>query len=329
MTTAAATDSPLIHENGTPKSSPRDVFMYLLVILMLYTSVCALFSLVFHYIDMLFPDRLDLLPYTYQRPSDSIRFSVATLCVVFPVYVWGSRFLARDLAANPAKRDARIRKWLLYLTLFLAGLLIICDLVSLIYNFLGGELTTRFLLKVLSILVVAAAVFRFYLYELHRDPAAPARAERIYFFGGSACVAALVLIGFIVAGSPSRSRLARFDRQRVIDLQKLQQNIVDYWKKKNALPASLDRMSDNISGFTPPHDPSSGASYGYRVKGPLAFELCANFSVPSTEEPPSWQPPYGISYGNWQHGAGTVCFARSIDPDLYGKQNAQIQPRKP
>src|SRR5438132_4874360 len=43
-------------------------------------------------------------------------------------------------------------KWLIYLTLFVAALIIIGDLVSLIYNFLGGDVTIKFVLKALSVL---------------------------------------------------------------------------------------------------------------------------------------------------------------------------------
>ncbi|MGD0288671.1 MAG: DUF5671 domain-containing protein [Candidatus Binataceae bacterium] len=301
------------------KSSPRDVFMYLLVILMLYAAVTEFLILAFDYINLLLPDPLDRNYYSFSRPHDSIRFAIATLCVVFPVYLWGSRFLNRDMAANPDKREAKVRRWMIYLTLFLAGLIIVGDLVSLIYNFLGGDLTARFILKAATILLVAGLIFRYYLYELHRDPAALPAVMRAIALGATVVVAALVIIGFAVAGSPERSRLERYDRQRVSDLGKLQEKIVDYRAKKKQLPASLDLLNDAISGFTPPRDPSSNSPYEYRATGPLSFELCANFSLPSgSEEPATWIPPYGIPGSNWKHAASHVCFARSIDPQLHG-----------
>jgi hypothetical protein len=301
------------------KGSPRDVFMYLLVILMLYAAVIELLILAFDYIDLLLPDALERNIYSYDRPHDSIRFAIATLCVVFPVYLWGSRFLNRDMAANPEKREARVRRWMIYLTLFLAGLIIVCDLVSLIYKFLGGDLTARFVLKVASILIVAGVIFRYYLLELHRDPSESSPVMRAIALAATTIVAALVIIGFVVAGSPGRSRLERFDGQRVTDLGRLQGEIVAYRGKKQQLPASLDQLNDAISGFTSPRDPATNSPYEYRVTGPLSFELCANFSLArESEEQPTWQPPYGIANSNWKHGAGHVCFARSIDPKLHG-----------
>jgi Domain of unknown function (DUF5671) len=145
---AAAADEPTAN---SVKSSPRDVFMHLLVILMLYSAVTELLILAFDYINLMLPDPLERNSYSFTEPHDSIRFAIAALCVVFPVYLWGSRFLNRDMVANPDKRGARVRKWMIYLTLFLAGLIIVGDLVCLIYNFLGGDLTARFLLKVASV----------------------------------------------------------------------------------------------------------------------------------------------------------------------------------
>src|SRR5271155_782978 len=139
---------------------------------------------------------------------------------------------------------------MIYLTLFLAGLLIVGDLVSLIYKFLGGDLTARFVLKVASIFIVAGAIFRYYLLELHRDPAALSPVMRAIALAATTTVAALVIIGFVVAGSPGRSRLERFDSQRVTDLGRLQGEIVTYRAKKQKLPASLDQLNDAISGFT-------------------------------------------------------------------------------
>jgi hypothetical protein len=61
-----------------------------------------------------------------------------------------------------------IRKWLIYFTLFAAALIIIGDLVTLLNRFLEGELTVRFLLKVLAVFFVAGSVFYYYLWDLRK-----------------------------------------------------------------------------------------------------------------------------------------------------------------
>lgn len=151
------------------KSGPRDFFMHLLSIVMLYASAIAFSTLIFQYINLLIPD---VIQENYYGVSDSIkglaRGALATLIVVFPVYVWVSWFLSKDYSKNPEKRDLRIRKWLLYFTLFAAAIVLVVDLVTLVRNFLEGGLTTSFLLKVLTVGFVASSIFGYYLNDIKK-----------------------------------------------------------------------------------------------------------------------------------------------------------------
>ena len=138
----------------TNKNQPRDVFLYLLSIISLVASTIGIGILLFQYINVYFPD---VISDPYFSPSNyygTIRSALAALIVFFPVYLWVSRFLKKDIDENPEKRELKIRKWLLYLTLFVASLTIIGDLIALIYNFLNGELTLRFVYKILSIFFI-------------------------------------------------------------------------------------------------------------------------------------------------------------------------------
>ncbi|MDP3762802.1 MAG: DUF5671 domain-containing protein, partial [bacterium] len=144
---------------GLPaQAGPKDIFLHLLSIVALYVSAGSFIALIFQYIDVYFPDPVADGYYSLQSAYSGIRWSVAILIVVFPVYVWASWFLGKMYQILPERRELKIRKWLLYFTLFAAALIIIGDLVSLIYNFLQGELTARFLLKILAVGVLAAAV---------------------------------------------------------------------------------------------------------------------------------------------------------------------------
>lgn len=327
-------DANLIHKPDSPRDSlanlihskPRDVFIYLLVIIMLYTSVCMLLTLLFDYVDIGFPDPLD----SSANQLESIRMAVAVLVVTFPVYLWASRFIARDLAAHPEKSELSIRRWLLFLTLFLAALLIIGDLIALVYSFMGGDLTARFVLKVSAILVVAGAVFGYYRYELRRAPTEFSNEARWFVRLSTAATAAAIVTGFVLAGSPARERLVRTDLRRISDLSALQNEIVSYYRAKNTLPQSLDQLTNSISGFRSPNDPQSQSPYEYRVTGTLSFQLCANFSMPTVQErPPAYSPP-GLRNGwNWSHEAGRGCFTRTIDPAFYGGRPVPRVPPAP
>lgn len=311
-------------ENETKiKSSPKDVFMHLFAIILLYVSAGSFLTVVFQLINYKFPDQLNNF-----FGSGPIRWAIASLVVIFPIFLWASRFLESDIARNPEKGDLRIRKWLLYFTLFAAAGFIIGDLVTLIFNFLEGELTVRFLLKILAVLLVAACVFGYYLYSLRKKPGEFSKRAKIFVWAVIAVVAVAVIGGFISAGSPFKQRLLRFDGQRLADLQTLQSQIVNYWTQKNRLPAALDDLRDSISGFIPPVDPETGAPYTFRTTGNLSFELCARFNLSSKDNTlykeryayPVPVGPYGEpTLDNWDHGVGEHCFLRTIDPELYGK----------
>ncbi len=290
--------------NTDIKNAPRDTFLYLLSIITLVASAVSFGALVFGLINIGFPDPLQ--PYVSVN-FGAIRVALATLIVVFPVFYWASAFLHKDVVANPEKRDAKIRRWLMYLTVFAAALVVIGDLVTLIYSFLQGDLTTPFLLKVITVFFIAGSSLSYYLSEV-KNRSYPRKAFQILIV---AVVVAAVVLGFYKAGSPQSQRLVRFDQQKVGDLQGIQSQLVYYWQQKGTLPSELTALNDPISSFMVPVDPQTGAPFEYHKTGAQAFQLCAQFNRVSEE---------GVAYpsgDNWQHGEGKACFDRTIDQALY------------
>jgi len=303
------------------RNLPRDVFFQLLGIVTLYVSAISLITLFFQYINVLFPDVVNrYYDYVYLDAAGPIRWAMASLMIFFPVYLLMTKTLNADYDQHPEKREFKLRKWLVYFTLFITALAIIIDLVSLIYNFLGGELTVRFALKVLTVLAVAGTVFGYYSMDLRNKLTkgrikAMAWGSLIFVFGS-------IIAGFFTVGSPFNARLYKLDGQRINDLQVLQGEIVNYWQLKNKLPPSLADLKDDIRGFVPPVDPETAHSYEYAVRGPLKFELCANFSLPADDasraaKMPAAYPYDAMSSENWNHSEGRQCFERTIDPERY------------
>ncbi len=313
------------------KSSPKDVFTHILSIIMLYTAAGSFIALIFQYINLLFPDPLEG-GYYYSFAS-TIRWSMASLIVVFPALLFVMRMLAQDYAKHPEHKELRIRKWLVYFTLFAAAIIIGGDLISLIYNFLEGDLTTRFALKILTIFVVAGMIFYYYLRDLREGW----RGTTLKFlaYGTAIVVFAGILVGFFTAGSPFVARMRKFDDRRVGDLQMIQGEIIHYWTQKGKLPAAVSDLRNSISGFAAPADPKSGAAYEYKINSELSFDLCASFELSLAADPTGvgvtypkvapYEPygPYGRYGENWDHGTGRACFNRVIDPQLYKPQKLE------
>lgn len=308
------------------KNTPRDFFLYLLSSVTLYYSAVWLITLWYQYINHWFPE-----PNQYAGASEGIsslmRWALASLIIVFPVYIIVTHFLNKDMDKHPEKREMRIRKWLIYITLFIAAITIIVDLVALVFNLLDGDFTARFLLKVLSVFIVSGMVFGYYFYEIRRDNGKTAPARGLFRWISVALVLVSVIGAFFIVGSPAENRARRYDNQRIGDLQSIQWQVVNYWQAKQILPASLSDIQDPISNFIPAKDPETGASYEYSAIGKQSFELCATFSLVGDSlnsnivyptKPMAVTSDRGTPISdNWKHPTGHACFPRTIDSELY------------
>ena len=99
----------------------------------------------------------------------AVRWSVSTLIVAFPVFLYAARKINHEIQADPTKRSSRARHDLTYITLFVAAAVLIADVTTLVYNVLGGELATRFFLKVLVVAIIAGTGFWYYMRQLRLD----------------------------------------------------------------------------------------------------------------------------------------------------------------
>ncbi|MEO8065457.1 MAG: DUF5671 domain-containing protein [Candidatus Doudnabacteria bacterium] len=304
-----------------PRSTPKDVFMHLLAIVTLYASVVSFIALLWQFINIWFPDPLN---YYYTSILNSIRWSASVLVVMYPVYVLMTWLINREFGSDPALREIRVRKWLVYLTLFISALTVIIDVITLVYNLFGGEVTLRFFLKILVVLITAAAVFLYYYYDLRLGSI---KNIKVLAWGVSLLVLASAIGGFIAVGSPARQRQLNFDSRKVSDLQTIQGQVVNYWQQKDSLPPTLNDLKDSISGFSSPVDPETNNPYEYAITGNLAFQLCANFNLPSLDQGKAI--PMIYPYDNWNHDYGRVCFERTIDPQLYNKSSPPLPRPQP
>ena len=151
-----------------PYLSAREAFLYLVLFATLYVTAYHLGSLLFDLINRTWPDPADGAHQVLQLGS-SMRWSVASVIIAFPVFVFVARHLGRELTRNPVKRLSVVRRWLTYLTLFLAATIVIGDMITLVYNLLGGELSTRFVLKVVVVAAIAGTIFAYYLLDLRQE----------------------------------------------------------------------------------------------------------------------------------------------------------------
>jgi len=297
------------------KTRGKDFFLHLGLIISLYAGVGFLLNLLFNVINAAYPK---IAGYSYYTPSISL--PVAALIIITPVFLILAAFISKIELANPEKKDIWVSRWTNYLTLFLTGAIVVGDLIAVVYFFLDGQdLTTAFLLKVLSILIILGAVFGYTLSNISRTLSAQERMT--WRIGAIVLVVGSIVLGFTVIGSPRTQRLVRYDSQKVSDLQNIQSQVLSYWQMKKSLPTNVNDLNDDLSYFVIPTDPETDLQYEYSVVSPTTFKLCATFNLDSNAKNAN-----DINAGrydmmgtneNWNHQAGKQCFERTIDPERY------------
>lgn len=292
----------------------RDVFWFLLSFAGLYATVIAVVVLLFTYIDAALPDPAfergpigDVSAY-----ASSVRWSIASIVVAFPVFLIVTRMLLKEIERRPEKGSGAVRRWLTYFTLFLAALALAGDAMSLLYSLLEGELTLRFLFKVLAVFAVSAAVFGYEFLSLRLFSETPGGAKwhRVCAMFAMAAMIGAIAWGFVLVDSPGTERLRKFDERRIEDLQVIQaevQNIVHEGRLvepysstlRRPLPRSLEEIASSAQfQRVQLRDPQSGEMYTYVVLDRTRYQLCATFTFARASA-------YNVQ---WDHPAGAHCF---------------------
>jgi len=327
------------------KTTPKDFFLHLGATVALYVAVGALINLTFSVINYFLPDAL--AGYFY---GNAVAWPISMLIVLVPILYVLEWLINRDITLVPEKSEIWIRKWRIYLTLFLAIVLFGGDLITLINTYLNGEITSRLIYKVIVVLLIAGSVGKYYFFSIYTSHPWSKFARRTNAWFGIIFVIVAIVIGFIAVGSPAKQRALRFDSQRINDLGNIQSQIVNYWMQKEKLPVALDDLNDTISGFIVPTDPETKSAYEYSIKavsgtktipGGFSFELCAVFGESSQDTKGRgvysggvYMNGYDLSYPSivggienvWNHDKGHVCFDRTIDPDKY-QTIKSVQPK--
>ncbi len=336
------------------KTKAIDFLLYLGIFISLITSVTNILEIMFTAIDKRFIDVLTAT-YSYDVYNDSMRMAIASLMVMFPVYLAISWYISKDIEKFSFKKDILVRKIMIYVALFVTVLTLIGTLVSLIYTYLGGELSVRFELKALSVFVVALAVFAYYLYSLRRDYTKKTFVPLIIAISSSLVVVASLVWSISVIGTPAEMRAKKIDSTRLSDISRIQQEILNRFNSTDKIPATLTELNNAFQGYAVPLDPVTKAAYGYKViqqptfkmnyttnkkelATPAIFELCATFETVRNvnERGVSVAEPIGLGVGGydmrysaqnsyydgdqtpfWNHEIGETCFKRIISTEMY------------
>jgi len=276
----------------------------------LYAVLSAAIVVVFGVINMAFPDAADAY-WQYQNAQSGIRFGIAVLVVFFPAFIVLTR-LSNKAEREEGEKLTTLTRWLVYLSLFVGGGILLGDLVAVIMTYLNGEITTRFILKALTLFIFISGAFKYYVLLVRGYWMKHEKTSILFGAGSTALVILVIVFGFYVSDSPHEVREMRIDQEQVNDLQNISWAVYEYYEIEEVLPESVFEL---YNGKALPEARDGRAPYAYNVIDDTTFEVCATFAKESRQD--DFRPSYisidGMrTMNDWSHGEGEICFTRTV-----------------
>jgi hypothetical protein len=302
---------------AAPKSNAaKFVFFYLLELVSLGFMTVSFGIILFQMINKNIADAIT--GYSGSYSEGALKFAISALLVSTPIYYVIGSFIQKSLFKGEFRKDSGIRRWLTYLILFVSFLIFVGWLIAFVYNFLNGEVTMKFILKTSSVLVIAATVFSFYLYDIRREAVENIkdRTLKIFFIATLSAVVIVFVASFFVAESPAAARNRLLDNQTINNFYAIDNCANQYYGENQKLPAGFAVMEADCPTLTPNllKDSQTGKSFDYRITGTTTYEICANFRTSNIGQDNSASAAYpAISgFNGSAHAAGDQCLKRQV-----------------
>jgi hypothetical protein len=277
----------------------------------LYISITFFLSLIFGLINLWFP--LDLT-YSYEITSsqDQIRLGIAMVAIFFPAFFLATRIAQQMRRRQQVLESSLIVRIIMYLSLLIGVLTILGTTATTFYTFLSGELTIRFITKVLALVLVTGSALLYFTLDLRHYWLTHER--RSWIFGG---LVAITVLGTIVVAitqieTPKQTQARELDERQVMALSTIEYWVFEHYASYGRYPETLRsiEMQYSVEIETTIED---RAPIEYRTSD-QGFALCAEFATASQDRQPRpvAETPQFTNAGNWNHPAGWHCFERTL-----------------
>lgn len=146
------------------KVRPRDAYLHLVLFGSLIGWTTALIVVLNYWIESVFPEAAVRTwdSYDVNRATDAVTYSIATVLVLLPIYLWALRALRRDHQLDPDRLTSPVRFWITYGALFIGLVVIATKLSFALSELFKGELTIVTTLQSLALLVVVGGLMWFH-----------------------------------------------------------------------------------------------------------------------------------------------------------------------
>jgi hypothetical protein len=250
--------------------------------------------------------------YSGEYSDYAMKTAISAIFISTPIYFFLTGQIMKNLFSGELDKDSQIRKWLSYLILLISSVTMIGWLIGTLNGFLNGELTLKFLLKAITSLSIAGAIFGFYFYDIKRTGVRAKKDEviKIYFWASLSVVVIVFTASLFVVESPNQARNRKMDEQIVRNLNLTHDYIDRYYSEKGRLPEDLQvliqeyALQDYIF-----NNPIIDEVFYYATLDTTHYRICATFKS-SNKKTNVVSSPYDLDI--WTHDAGKYCFTQKI-----------------
>lgn len=296
------------------KQNAKYAFYYLLSLVSLAFMAVSVGMILFSIIDKTIPDALNLTNGNFDGP---LKFAISALLIATPIFYFIINLVNKGLRQEEIAKDSGVRRWLTYLTILVSSLTILGVFISVINNFLSGDLTSQFILKALTVFAIAAAVFSFYFYDIKReDVIKKDKVMKIFFWISLALVVAAFIASWFFVESPKTARARRLDQVVVNNIYSLESAVNSYYDRYKKLPDTLEAVRAEKDIYIDPlalMDPDTKSPIVFQKLGDKDFQFCATFRTDSNNGRNN-NGPMPVSYpaGSKEHAAGYQCLKGTL-----------------
>lgn len=302
-------DIKSVDADSEVKNSALHFFLHLISFFSLTFISIGSGIILYQIINKNFPDELGS-GYSYLEifSQSAVKFGVAAIIIAGPTFFIASYFIVKYLYLGNINENSKVRKWTTYIILFIAVATILGDLIHLVFSWLGGGMTSRFVLKVFVDLFIAGSISGYYFWDMRRKNIIGIK----YILNKiAAIILALVLLvvfasAFSIIDSPSTSRNKKSDAVIVEDMTTYKYSIEAYAQKNKELPLTLDDLYRDDNYLL---SKIKNKIITYGKTDSYSYQLCADFKTSNIIDSKDTAATYKDSFEKkWQHDKGHKCF---------------------
>ncbi|MFA6253305.1 MAG: DUF5671 domain-containing protein [Patescibacteria group bacterium] len=314
--------------DNTKNNSAKFAFLYLLALVALGFVSVNVGQIIFQLINKYIVDILSQNNAAFS--SDILKFAIASLVIATPTYYFCNKFIYGSLYKGELDKESGVRKWLTYLIIFIAFLVMIGSLIAILVNFLNGALTTQIILKSLTTLVISGIVFSFYFYDIRREKTAGYKDSviKIYFFASLAVIIVTFVASLFIVESPQVARNRQIDQRVTNNFYQIDQDLNNYYQTYKKLPADFNALKAEYTYISDDllKNPKTQEIFKYQVKGDREYELCTTFLTDASANTQNKDMAYYYDT-RWPHGIGYQCLTQKVQ--AFNKDGSPVQVAPP